>query len=270
MPVEFDLDDNFGLDLDDIDDEVDIGEHRRSRGNNNLSYRFYKNRANHPRSWYFVSPLGDPFPSYHSNPEPDFPARWTNIPGVRPPVETITAPRIRLAPNELEKRVDIIAKIPAAARDATARPHPMVLNLAHQSLGDKYQYDTLRAFIELNSTIQILNLDGNELDDICDLNLSNVKKLYLSGNNFASFSNLPTMPRLEELYLKKNFITGTHGLSTDKFPMLKKLCLFANPIEANKEYRREIKAILPLLKWIDFYDLAAEDKRREERMRAEK
>eukprot|EP00658_Telonema_sp_P-2_P008776 TRINITY_DN13315_c0_g1_i6.p1 TRINITY_DN13315_c0_g1~~TRINITY_DN13315_c0_g1_i6.p1 ORF type:complete len:209 (-),score=77.44 TRINITY_DN13315_c0_g1_i6:91-717(-) len=170
--------------------------------------------------------------------------------------DSLTAPRIRLAPNELEEKFELIEQLHLAAGAQSVTPQPRVLNLCHQSLGDAYQYDCLRAFLRMNATIETLNLDGNELEDITDLHMPNVKKLYISENNFATFSSIPDMPNLEELYMKRNFITSTLGLSSGKFPRLKKICIFANPYEAKRDYRDELVKCLPTLIAIDFYSLS--------------
>eukprot|EP00758_Cryptobia_borreli_P003694 Tbor_TRINITY_DN3923_c0_g1::TRINITY_DN3923_c0_g1_i1::g.733::m.733 len=227
----------------------------RKVGNYQLARKKYMRPNLHSKDSYIVSSLGDPFPSYHSNPESTFPARWTQIPGVRIPCENITAPRIRLAPRELEKKWSIINNLAVAARDEPTRPSPTVLNLSHQSLGDPYQYDALRAFLELNSTVEVLNLDGNELEDITDLNLNSVKKLYMSFNNVATFLCLPCMPNLRELYIKSNFICGTEGLSMEKFPKLRRIAVSGNPIETRNTYRSDLVNTVDTLEVIDVYNV---------------
>lgn len=254
MPVNFANEEHDEEFFNDSFNTSEDGASQRKQGNYQLSYRRY-NRTHHRKPWHFVSALGAPFPSYHSNPEPNFPARWTQIPGVRSPCENITAPRIRLAPNELEKKHELIEQLHLAAGKQTITPQPRVLNLSYQSLGDAYQYDALRTFLKLNSTVEILNLDGNELEDITDLSIDRVRKLYISENNFATFESLPDMPNLEELYMKRNFITSTLGLSTSKFPRLRKISIYANPFEAKKEYREDLLDAIPTLVAIDFYSI---------------
>lgn len=222
-----------------------------------LSWMMHHNPHANNRSWFFTSPLGDPFPSYHTNPAPHFPARWTLVEGVKDPCESLTAPRIRLAPRELQHVHETIERLTEAASAEETRTRPRVLNLSHQTLGDPYQYSSLVAFVDLNKTVEVLNLIDNQLEGITALNLPRVKKLYLSNNAFASFLAIPALPECEELYMTHNFITSTVGLTSDKFPKLKKLTLYGNPIDAQPFYRRVVARQLPTLEMIDKVDVRA-------------
>lgn len=218
----------------------------------NLSYCYYQDPGAHSKNFFFTSPLGDPFPSYQTSPTPDFPARWTLVPNIRMPCESLTAPRIRLAPAELKERQKVLQKMREAASKETNSPKPHCLNLAHQCLGDPYQYEAFVTFWDINNGARVLSLIDNELDDITDLDLSSVRKLYLSRNNFATFEMIPACSNLEELYLNENFITGLRGLTESRFPKLRKLEVKVNPLEEmGDEYKTKIRKAIPTLEWLN-------------------
>lgn len=246
-------DDEAPVLVDDIDDS-DLLRNNPVKGfGYNISYCHYQDLSAHPKSFFWTSPLGDPFPSYHNNPMPDFHARWTLIPNIKMPCESITAPRIRLGPTELKVRQKVLAKMRLASSRESQTPTPNVLNLSHQTLGDPYQYEAFITFWEINKTAQVLSLVDNELDDILDLDLTNVKKMYLSRNNFSTFHNIPEMPNCEELHINQNFITSTKGLTSSKYPKLRKLSMLANPAEelGMKELEEDIRSALPDLEWFN-------------------
>lgn len=239
--------------VDDIDDS-DLLKNNPVKGfGYSLSYCHYQDMGAHSKSFFWTSPLGDPFPSYHTNPMPDFAARWTLIPNINMPCESLTAPRIRLAPTELKHRQKVLGKMRDAASRESQAPKPYALDLAHQTLGDPYQYEAFTTFWDINKEAKVLTLVDNELDDILDLDLTNVKKIYLSRNNFSTFHNIPDMPNCEAMYINNNFITSVSGLTEDKFPKLKKLEMMANPVEESglEEYQRKIKKALPKLEWLN-------------------
>lgn len=224
----------------------------------NLSYKRYKDPRGKTKGYYFTSPLGAPFPSYHSNPEAFFPPRWTTIRGdLKDPIENITAPRIRLAPKELEARHNILKQLQRESvrqnASSAPKPAPKVLNLCHQLLGDAYQFESLKLMLNLNSTVEILNLNDNELEDLRQLNLGNVRKLYLDQNSISSFWQIPPLPKCEELIVTNNFITGFSGLNEERFPKLKKLCVFGNPLCTDLAHRADIVKILPHLFMVDMF-----------------
>ena len=221
-----------------------------------LSWTMHQDPNANSKSWFFTSPLGDPFPSYHTNPSPHFPARWTHVKGVKDPCESLTAPRIRLGPRELQYAADTIDKLAEAGYAEKSRTRAKVLNLAHQSLGDAYQFSSLVAFIDLNKTVEVLNLSDNQLEGITALNLRSVKKLYLSNNSFASFLAIPALPECEELHLSHNFITSTVGLTDGKFPKLRKISIYGNPIETQPNYRKQLARSLTSLVIIDKIDVS--------------
>lgn len=223
--------------------------------NYELAAKYYRDPAGRDRSYYFTSQLGSPFPSYHNNPEPFFPPRWTSIRGVNIPVENITAPRIRLGPKELEQRHAMLKVLQSEARrqNVDERPKPKVLNLSHQVLGDPYQFESLKLMIALNDTVEVLNLNDNELDDIAQLDLKNVKKLYLDQNSITSFLLLPPLPNCVELVITNNFITGYSGLTQDRFPSLRKISVHGNPLCTKLKHREEIIKLLPNLLCVDWF-----------------
>ena len=216
-----------------------------------LSFMHYKDGDLHNKPYFVTTQLGSPFPSYHMNPLPKFPARWTLIPNVRPPCESISAPRIRLAPQELAGKVQILDQMINAAAVEVEQPLPVTLNLSHQTLGDPYQYQALRAFLGVNRRVEVLNLNDNELEDIQDLVLTRVRVLHLSHNNFVSFDAIPHVPQCEVLHLKNNFLSGFSGLSKAKFPRLKHLTIDLNPIQHKENYFETIKSAIPTLETID-------------------
>lgn len=212
-----------------------------------LSFMHYKNPAMHSKPYFFTTQLGSPFPSYHSNPLPKFPARWTLINGVKPPCENLTAPRIRLAPQELVQKTDILRKMAECGVSESTQPHVTVLNLSHQALGDPYQYQALAAFLAVNRFVEVLNLNDNELEDITDLEpyLENVRVLHVGCNNFVTFDSLPKLPKCEELYLKNNFVSGFVGFTSSRFPSLKVIDIDLNPIEHVKKLEENIRDRVP-------------------------
>ena len=251
-------DDDAPVLVDDIEDEVRRDNPVKGFGYN-ISFCHYHDLGAHAKPYFFTSPLGAPFPSYHSNPSPDFPARWTLIDGVKIPCESLTAPRIRLSPVELKHMQRTLARMRDAASKERQTPKPTVINLAHQTLGDPYQYEAFVTFWDINKGAHTLNLTDNELDDITDLDLSSVRKLYLSRNNFSSFWMLPDLPNCEELYLNDNFITGVRGLSKNRFPRLRKLALVNNPLEELDKYKSKVISELPELEWLNDEPVAGWD-----------
>lgn len=219
-----------------------------------LEAKYYKDPTGMERPYYFTSKLGAPFPSYHSNPEAFFPPRWTSIRDAKLPVETLTAPRIRLGPRELEARHLLLkAMTREASKPTEHKPRPKVLNFGHQVLGDPYQFEALKLQLALNSTVEVLNLNDNELDDITSLPLDNVKKLYLDNNSVSSFLQLPPLPNCIELILTNNFITGFSGLEEERFPKLRKICVHGNPVCTNLKHRNEVVKRLPKLLFVDWF-----------------
>lgn len=218
-----------------------------------LSYAHHKHREAHDRPYFFQSPLGAPFPSYHSNPMPNFPARWTQIDNIKDPVENLTAPRIRLAPRELtdEKR-EVLERMRFTASAEPQQPSRIEeLNLGYQALGDPYQYEAFVTFMDLNRNVKILNLTDNELEDITDLNLENVVRLHLGNNNFVSLEALPPLPNCEELFMTENFLSGFQGIKKENFPKLRILNVQHNPLALMPSYRRKLKTAIPTLQWVD-------------------
>jgi hypothetical protein len=216
-----------------------------------LSFMHYKEPHMHITAYFFTTQLGSPFPSYHSNPLPKFPARWTSIRGVKPPCESLAAPRIRLAPQELGPKVNVLEKMIEAGRTEGNQPMPAILNLSHQALGDPYQFTALRAFLSINKHVEVLNLNDNELDDIVELELGNVRVLHVSSNNFVSFDALPPLPRCHTLHLKNNFLSGFSGLSKSKFPSLLHISVDLNPIQHRENLVKTLKETIPTLATID-------------------
>jgi len=167
---------------------------------------------------------------------------------------SIIAPRIRLAPQELKNVHRTLLRLRETAHLETQQPQPVALNLSHQCLGDAYQITALAAFLALHKSVQLLNLNDNELDDIADLELPSVVKLHLSHNNIVSFHALPQLPNCEELHLRDNFISSMSGLTHGKFPKLKRLTTAANPIEHLSTYPSFIFDQLPQLHKIDQHE----------------
>ena len=218
----------------------------------NLSFMHYKDPTLHAKPYFFTSQLGSPFPSYHSNPQPKFPARWTLIPGVRPPCENLTAPRIRLAPQELVPKVDVFRKMRNVGHSESTQGDVKVLNLSHQCLGDEYQLYGLLAFLAINKEVEVLNLNDNELEDIIVLEevVKKVRVLHLSHNNFVAFDSLPYFPNLERLYVNDNFFSGFDGLTSSRFPKLKYINIDLNPIQHKHGVTVTFKDRLPTLEVI--------------------
>lgn len=243
------------VDLDSVEDVEQDHLAGQFGSNYELSFAYHAFPDTHPRSFYFTSQLGDPFPSYHSNPDPFFPPRWTNIPGVQLPVENLNAPRIRLAPKELEARHEVLdALAKAAIAQGPKRPKPKVINLQGQRLGDPFQQRALLLYLELNKTAEVINLSDNELEDLRDYTqLTHCKRLYLADNNLSSLEKLPDcMPFLEELVITNNFITTFDGIDKDRFPKLRALKMYGNPIFCHEFFGERIAKALPTLKVLDW------------------
>lgn len=236
-----------------IGDPADLDRTRLPVGHGyELGYMYYKNDANHDSAYFTTTQLGTPFPSYHSNPLPEFPARWTCIPGVKPPVENVLAPRIRLGPRELTLKSQLLmTRIRDAATAEEEQPSAVTLNLAHQSLGDPYQYAAFVTFMDLNRFVRVLNLNDNELDDITDLDLPNCVKLFISSNSFVSFYAIPELPSCEEMYATNNFFSGFAGLDASRFPVLRILNVQKNPIQHLEDYRAAVQERVPTVEFVD-------------------
>eukprot|EP01013_Petalomonas_cantuscygni_P011616 TRINITY_DN25149_c0_g1_i1.p1 TRINITY_DN25149_c0_g1~~TRINITY_DN25149_c0_g1_i1.p1 ORF type:complete len:360 (-),score=35.24 TRINITY_DN25149_c0_g1_i1:204-1163(-) len=73
-----------------------------------------------PPAHYLRLRSGLPFPCHSDNPERGFFMRWSQVPGVEEPCEHLTAPRVRLAPLELETRGRVLQ---AVRRRAEADRH---------------------------------------------------------------------------------------------------------------------------------------------------
>jgi hypothetical protein len=251
----------FSLDDDDGDGELIIGD--GFSGANfevqtvptghgyELGYMYYQNPDSHRSAYFFTTQLATPFPSYSSNPLPNFPPRVAAIPNVKPPVESIIAPRIRLGPRELSEKTAVLAKMRDTATAEDDQPECVTLNLAHQCLGDMYQYPAFVTFMDLNRCVRVLNLCDNELDDITDLQLPVCEKLYLSHNSFVSFLHVPELPNCRELYMSDNFLSGFAGLDGDRFPKLRVLVVALNPIEHVEEYRKAVHKCVPTIEVVD-------------------
>eukprot|EP01064_Diplonema_japonicum_P031570 TRINITY_DN56_c1_g1_i1.p1 TRINITY_DN56_c1_g1~~TRINITY_DN56_c1_g1_i1.p1 ORF type:complete len:294 (+),score=59.15 TRINITY_DN56_c1_g1_i1:144-1025(+) len=217
----------------------------------NLQRVPYKNSQFCNEDSYWLLRSGMPFPSYHANPTRDMPARWVDIEGVKPPVEDLRAPRIRLAPQELERRGKMIDVIRIKAENDPRNAPVEILNLGYQDLGDSYQLSQLAAFLTVNRSVKKVCLTDNNLLSLIDVPLPSCKVLYLSRNQFITWDALPVMPSLQELYISYNFISNTNGLSLVKFPMLRKLVLEGNPLAEAPNYRSKVKKACPGLVWVD-------------------
>lgn len=239
-------------------DELIIGDDRKNenfRGHGfQLSFMHHAEPKNHDKPYFFTTQLGAPHPSYHTNPLPSFPARWTTIPNVKMPCESIIAPRIRLGPQELERifpTKQMLRMRDAASSEGSNQPKTTTLNLSHQALGDPYQYEAFVTFMALNKHVKVLNLNDNELEDITDLELPEVVRLHLSNNNFISFDALPDLPMCEELFLTDNFLSGLSGLSESKFPRLRVLNVVRNPVHHIANYRTIVLNQIATIEEID-------------------
>lgn len=225
-----------------------------------LAAKNYTDPSGMPRPYYFVTKTGAPFPSYHHNPEPFFPPRWTSIRGAKIPIENITAPRVRLAPKELEERYVLYREMANTAlrrQQEEQTPKVRVLNLSHQLLGDPYQLAALKATLALNCNgLEVLNLADNDITDLTDLPIQSVKKLYLDQNSISCFIQIPPLPECTELIITNNFITSFTGLDTERFPKLKKICVHGNPICTDLAHRWKIAKLLPGLMFVDWFSRA--------------
>mmetsp|Transcript_35546 Transcript_35546/g.41468 ORF Transcript_35546/g.41468 Transcript_35546/m.41468 type:complete len:310 (-) Transcript_35546:106-1035(-) len=225
-----------------------------------LSTKNYADPSGMPRSYYFVTKTGAPFPSYHHNPEAFFPPRWTSVRDAKIPIENLTAPRVRLAPKELEERYVLYREMAYTAlrRQATeVTPKVRVLNLSHQLLGDPYQLAALKATLSLNCNgLEVLSLTDNDISDLTELPIQSVKKLYLEQNSISSFLQIPPLPHCTELILTNNFITSLVGLEAERFPKLLKICVHGNPICTDLAHRWKIVKLLPQLKFVDWFSRA--------------
>ena len=72
----------------------------------------------------------------------------------------------------------------------------------------------MRCKTDLISTVEKINLWGNELDDVALLKeMPNLKIIALSLNNIVSLKVFAHCPKLKELYLRKNLISDLSELT---------------------------------------------------------
>jgi Leucine-rich repeat (LRR) protein len=105
--------------------------------------------------------------------------------------------------------------------------------------------------MDLNRQVKLLNLNDNELEDISDLDLTNVVRLHLSHNSLVSFNALPPLPNCEELYVYNNFLSSLTGFTEERFPKLRILSIDHNPLNHLSQYRQQLKALVPTLQLVD-------------------
>eukprot|EP00668_Euglena_longa_P000269 GGOE01000362.1.p1 GENE.GGOE01000362.1~~GGOE01000362.1.p1 ORF type:complete len:379 (-),score=68.72 GGOE01000362.1:217-1353(-) len=205
----------------------------------------------HEEDHWWILRSGLPFPSYHSNPTRNFPARAVWMDGAQDLCEELRAPRIRLAPHELLERKYFLSAVQQKAEEVK-QPHRIEsLNLSYQNLGEQYQYEQLLTFLRINAGVRVLSLTDNFLTDLQGVTLPFLEELFLARNNIQSFTDLPSFPLLKRLSLEENFIVNASGLNPQRFPQLRTLTLKMNPIANDQGYRQRVKQAHPALDRLD-------------------
>eukprot|EP00755_Sulcionema_specki_P006205 Sspe_Gene.34821::Locus_16908_Transcript_3_4_Confidence_0.400_Length_1816::g.34821::m.34821 len=235
-----------------------VSTERTTERSYNLKRVPYLHPEEHTEPSYWILRSGLPFPSYHENPTRDLPARWTDIKGVKNPVEDIRAPRIREAPYQDQlimksMRFREAVKIRALEDEEVKRIH--TINLSYQDLGDGYQADNLTTFLDMNRGVERLALTDNQLITIGQVHLPFLKVLHLSRNQFLTFNTIPAFPSLERMHLSYNFISNMEGCDNGKYPRLVELTLKGNPISDDKNYHKLVKRAVPTVTTLDSYPL---------------
>jgi len=126
------------------------------------------------------------------------------------------------------------------------------INLSYQELGDKYQYAYFKSVAKCETFRNLLAMDlsHNDLFKLQDVAFPSLRKLSLANNRISSFLDLPDLPSLIDLNLRKNNLLSAEHCA--KYSLLERLCLQDNPIEYKPTYLDRIEARAPLtLKFLD-------------------
>lgn len=125
------------------------------------------------------------------------------------------------------------------------------VNLSYQDLGHGFQSkDFFKVLRKLVRCIEI-QLIENSFTDLHTLCFPSCARLYLQRNLLASFKKLPRLPNVEHLSLQQNSIQSLEGLEIFRNSRLKSLILDGNPVSLEKDYRKRVFQILPMLKLLD-------------------
>eukprot|EP01028_Stygiella_incarcerata_P001432 TRINITY_DN1249_c0_g1_i4.p1 TRINITY_DN1249_c0_g1~~TRINITY_DN1249_c0_g1_i4.p1 ORF type:complete len:320 (+),score=67.09 TRINITY_DN1249_c0_g1_i4:99-962(+) len=228
-----------------------------------------------------------PFPSFHSDfrsEEKEFPTRWFEIPNVKAPEKPLRAPRFRLGSQRYQRF--LLDENESTGKDGSAleqkedektrggfcdflcgcccrrkmeEKHETAVeglealetvNLSYQELSDEYQVTHFLYVLKSLRNVRTLVLCDNLIYDLKGISFPTLETLFLSRNEFTSFKDLPTCPKLVVLNLSDNHIRDLHGLK--KFSKLESIHLVGNPIADLHDYRTRVKRGAPSsLKYLD-------------------
>ena len=126
------------------------------------------------------------------------------------------------------------------------------MNLSYQELGDKHQFLHFKS-LSRSHTLQgltVIDLSHNALTHLEGLFFPSVRKLSLAHNRISYFRDLPFMPELRDLDLRRNNILTAEDCA--KYEVLERLTLRDNPIEYKHNYHERVQARAPMsLRFLD-------------------
>ena len=124
------------------------------------------------------------------------------------------------------------------------------------------EFISLKAKSDRLENITKLNLWGNDLDDVSILStMHSLKVISLSVNKIRTLKAFANLENLEELYLRKNLISDMREIKyLKRCPNLKVLWLSDNPIDGERNYRREVLKMLPQLVKLDDVMVSEEER----------
>ena len=120
----------------------------------------------------------------------------------------------------------------------------------------------LRSKCDSLFTVKNLNLWGNEIDDVKLLRqMPNVEVLSLSLNKIATLKEFASCSKLQELYLRRNYITDISEVRyLSHLQSLKILWLLDNPCSEIENYREIVIKLLPNLSKLDNTPISNEER----------
>ncbi|KAJ3184020.1 hypothetical protein HDU85_001871 [Gaertneriomyces sp. JEL0708] len=112
------------------------------------------------------------------------------------------------------------------------------------------------------SSIQNLNLWGQNLTDVSALRrVQNIEVLSLAINSISSLAPFRDLPKLTELYLRRNNVSDFRELNhLRNLSNLRVLWLNENPVAQSPNYRLEVIRALPQLRKLDDRDITQQER----------
>lgn len=165
--------------------------------------------------------------------------KWTDIESVNTTGSELAAPRIRGAPATMKQPPSIT---PVECKRLEDWEHASVINFSYQELADEFQVDEFIAALNRAQQAKVLRLENNQIksmnDVLAKVELKACTHFYAANNHFDSFANLPHMPNLVFLDLRRNNITSVDGI--ERFPKLESVELNECPISFEGDYRSRL------------------------------